>query len=131
MIQTKYCYTLDNTNFVPDFDTSEEAIAAAKENISADKLVFFVGKCNIEEYEPKISADKIFEMIDKDLEDKKRNTYLQNVSDKQKAELTKKLTDCFSRWANKHEQSLAWYTIHDLEPYMYKNGEISKIKIPK
>jgi hypothetical protein len=131
MIKTKYCYQLNNDSISTDFNTFEEALAAAIAGITVDKLVFFIGKCDIEEYEPKISADDIFELIDEDLKDAKRHTYLQNISSKQKNELTKKLTDCFNRWAKKYDQSLSWYTIYDVEPYLYKDGKVSKIKIPK
>ena len=73
MTEEKYCYSLDGKNFSRALGIAD-TLAEAVDKIGEKKAIFFISRCSVEEFEPRLTADRALEEILDSLKDNKKHS---------------------------------------------------------
>ena len=99
----KFAYSFDDETYSCEYDSVEEALADAKQEVKSgqeDAEVVYIGR--VYEFEPCVDVDLVIERIQDDAEDEvgeRADDYLEGVRKADKQKLQEMLTETFNQWA--------------------------------
>lgn len=136
MPKKKYTYSLDNENFKSLHSTKTDAFNQFLEDTdNKQETVFFVAEFNKVNFSPKVRTETIMNDINDQLHEisaLKHQVYFdQDFDEVKKIKMQKSLTRFLKTWLKKNYKTVDFYTIDNIETYLYKNGQISLINTPK
>lgn len=126
MDEKEYAWSLDGEDYNHGiFDTIEEAIEEAKlHNWDADDedrvKYAFISEVENTEYEGwKIDSDDIIQEMWKNAYDENENaeSWLEDITKEQTAELTDKINETIQNWLIKHSLSFFYYELTNIKKY--------------
>ena len=124
-----YAYSFDNERYYGQYDSIEEALAAAKidakndDELKDEKTVYIGRVCR---FQPYIDADKVIEELQSyaDYEaDQASFDYLQDVTDEDLSKLENMLTETFNKWAKETGNEPNFFTVEDVVEYSLEEGK--------
>lgn len=136
MSKKRYAYSLDNENFKSLHSTKTDAFNQFLEDANnKQETVFFVAEFNKVNFSPKVRTETIMNDINDQLHEisalKHQDYFNQDFDEVKKNEMQKILTRSLKTWLKKNYKTVDFYTIDNIETYLYKNGQISLINTPK
>lgn len=117
----KYSYSFDNELYSWEYNSVEEALADAKQEVKSgqeDAKVVYIGR--IYEFEPCVDADSIIERLQYDAEYEAGECaidYLDGVEVSDRQKLQEMLTKTFEEWAKETGNEPNFNIVQDVEEY--------------
>lgn len=132
-----YGYSIDDSSYSCLDKTKEEAINRFlkdnKDKIDQSKIVL-IGEFNKISFTPKIKIESVLNDIQKEISsDSRLKTvrYFEDLTEEQKDKMEKSLSRSLKNWLSKNYYIPLFYSLTKTEPYLYKDGILSLVKIPK
>lgn len=122
MTENKFVYSEDEEYFNSDldFDTIEDALKNATENLDKDSKVY-IGK--IKDVDLTIGAWNIIEDLQEDAFEQAgeiAEDFLNNVTQEQENDLTIMINDVIDKWLKKHKLEPNFFSVVDVKQYIIK-----------
>lgn len=120
----KFSYSFyDDFDYSCEYDSIEEALAAAKADVKNDDELkdaetVYIGR--VHKFVPEVYAWNIIEQLQEDADDETSSAaedYLQDVSDDEANKLGEMLTETFNKWAKETGNEPNFFTVEDVVEY--------------
>lgn len=117
----KYSYSFDNELYSWEYNSVEEALADAKQEVKSgqeDAKVVYIGR--IYEFEPCVDADSIIERLQYDADYEAGECaidYLEGVKIADRQKLQEMLTEAFNQWAAETHNEPTFYIVREIQEY--------------
>lgn len=119
----KYLYSFSDDDWLgcSQYDTQEEALAAAREEskLIREREYVYIGIAG-DIWQPTIDGDGIIEMLQEMADDEAGDVaeeYLANVPDEDVAKLTEALTEAFNKWAAENGYVPTFFTVENIKEF--------------
>lgn len=122
----KFAYSFDNESFSWEYDSVEEALADAKQEVKSgqeDAEVVYIGR--IYEFEPCVDVDSIIERLQYDAEYEAgecTGDYLEGVEVPDRQKLQEMLTETFNKWAKETGNEPTFYIVREIQKYSLEDS---------
>lgn len=133
----RYGYNIDKNKFSCLDKTKEETIARFlrdnKDEEDEPKVVL-IGEFSKIKFTPKIKIESVLNDVQEQINsDSRLQTikYFTDLTEEQKDKMEKSLSRSLKNWLNKNYHVPSFYSLTKTEPYLYKDGTLSLIKVPK
>lgn len=117
----KFAYSFDNEVYSCEYDSFEEALADAKQEVQSgqeDAEVVYIGR--VYEFEPKVDVDIVIERIQDDAEYEAgecADDYLEGVKIADRQKLQEMLTETFNQWAAETFNEHRFFVVKGITKY--------------
>lgn len=123
-----YAYSFDNERYYEQYDSIEQALAAAKldaknDDELKDVKTVYIGR--VHKFVPEVDAWSIIERLQDDADDEAYEAsedYLQDVSDEEANKLEAMLTETFNKWARETGNEPNFFVVKDVKEYSLEDG---------
>lgn len=122
----KFAYSFDNEVYSCEYDSVEEALVDAKQEVKSgqeDAEVVYIGR--VYEFEPKVDVDSIIERLQDDAEDEAgecADYYLEGVKIADRLKLQEMLTETFNKWAAETYNEPTFYIVKETQEYSLEDS---------